>query len=87
VAVDVRAAVTGQVIIDPDEQAQHVVRLIFDAFTRLGTLNAVPRHLAEHDVRLPVRSRGGVDKGELQWRRPSRETLQLMLHNPIYAGY
>ena len=77
----------GQVILDPDEQAQHVVRLIFDVFTRLGTLNAVLRYLAEHDVRLPVRSRGGVDKGELQWRRPSRETLQLMLHNPIYAGY
>jgi len=77
----------GQVIIDPDEQAQHVVRLVFDMFTRLGTLNAVLRYLAEHDVRLPVRSRGGVDKGELQWRRPSRETLQLMLHNPIYAGY
>jgi DNA invertase Pin-like site-specific DNA recombinase len=77
----------GQVILDPDEQAQHVVRLIFDTFTRLGTLNAVLRYLAEHDVRLPVRSRGGPDKGELQWRRPSRETLQLMLHNPIYAGY
>jgi DNA invertase Pin-like site-specific DNA recombinase len=77
----------GQVIIDPDEQAQHVVRLIFDMFTRLGTLNAVLRYLAEHDVRLPVRSRGGLDKGELQWRRASRETLQLMLHNPIYAGY
>jgi DNA invertase Pin-like site-specific DNA recombinase len=77
----------GQVIIDPDERAQHVVRLVFDMFTRLGTLNAVLRYLAEHDVRLPVRSRGGLDKGELQWRRPSRETVQLMLHNAIYAGY
>ena len=26
-------------------------------------------------------------KGEIEWRRPNRETLQIMLHNPVYAGY
>src|SRR5262249_46947870 len=26
-------------------------------------------------------------KGELCWRRPTRETLQIMMHNPIYAGF
>lgn len=77
----------GEVVFDPDEQAQHVVRLVFDTFTRLGTLNAVLRYFVEHHIQLPVRAHGGVDKGELQWRRPTRETLQLMLHNPIYAGY
>ena len=29
----------------------------------------------------------GPAKGELEWRRPTRETLQNMLHNPAYAGY
>jgi hypothetical protein len=78
---------SGEVVFDPDEQAQTVVRLVFDTFTRLGTLNAVLRYLVADEVQLPVRSHAGLDKGELCWRRPSRETLQIMLHNPIYAGY
>ena len=36
---------------------------------------------------LPARGRSGPEKGELQWRRPTPEALQIMLHNPIYAGY
>ncbi|HET8680325.1 MAG TPA: recombinase family protein [Micromonosporaceae bacterium] len=78
---------SGEVVFDPDEQARTVVRLVFDTFTRLGTLNAVLRYLVANEVQLPVRSRARPDKGELCWRRPSRETLQIMLHNPVYAGY
>src|SRR4051794_3227777 len=78
---------SGEVVLDPDEQAQTVVRLIFDTFARLGTLNAVLRYLVIHGIQLPVRSHSGADKGELSWRRPSRETLQILLHNPIYAGF
>jgi hypothetical protein len=78
---------SGEVILDPDEQAQHVVRLVFDTFGRLGTLNAALRYLVEHQVQLPVRVHAGPAKGEIEWRRPNRETLQIMLHNPVYAGY
>ena len=78
---------SGEVILDPDEQAQHVVRLIFDTFARLGTLNAVLRYLVGHQVQVPVRAHAGPGKGEIEWRRPNRETLQIMLHNPVYAGY
>ncbi|HEV2240776.1 MAG TPA: recombinase family protein [Streptosporangiaceae bacterium] len=78
---------SGEVVLDPDEQARHVVGLVFETFTRLGTLNAVLRYLVEHEVQLPVRTHSGPAKGELEWRRPNRETLQIMLHNPVYAGY
>ena len=78
---------SGEVILDPDEQAQHVVRLVFGAFRRLGTLNSVLRYLVAQKVQLPVRVHSGPSKGELEWRRPARETLQNMLHNPAYAGY
>ena len=78
---------SGEVILDPDEQAQHVVRLVFGAFRRLGTLNSVLRYLVAQKVQLPVRVHSGPSKGELEWRRPTRETLQNMLHNPAYAGY
>src|SRR3954453_4533065 len=78
---------SGEVVLDPDRPAQPVVRLVFDSFDGLGTLNAVLRYFADNAIELPVRARGGLDKGELQWRRPTRETLQIMMHNPIYAGY
>jgi DNA invertase Pin-like site-specific DNA recombinase len=78
---------SGEVTFDPDEQAQHVVRLVFSAFRRAGTLNGVLRYLAGQEIQLPVRVHAGPLKGELEWRRPSRETLQIMLHNPVYAGY
>jgi hypothetical protein len=78
---------SGEAGLDPDEQAQHVVRLIFRTFRRLGTLNAVLRYLVEHEIQFPVRLRTGPSKGDLEWRRPTRETLQNMLRNPAYAGY
>ncbi|GAA0481559.1 hypothetical protein Aca07nite_88630 [Actinoplanes capillaceus] len=78
---------SGEVVLDPDAQAQTVVRLVFDTFARLGTLNATLRYLVANEIQLPVRAHTGLDKGELCWRRPSRETLQNMLHNPIYAGF
>jgi DNA invertase Pin-like site-specific DNA recombinase len=78
---------SGEVILDPDGQARHVVRLVFAAFARLGTLNGVLRYLAGQQVQLPVRLHSGPAKGEIEWRRPTRETLQIMLHNPVYAGY
>ena len=64
-----------------------MVGLVFAAFARLGTLNGVLRYLVGHQVQLPVRAHSGPAKGEIEWRRPNRETLQIMLHNPVYAGY
>jgi len=76
----------GEAVLDPDEQAQTVVRLIFSKFAELGTLHAVLRWLVDHDVRVGMRLHAGPDKGELIWRRPNRMTLQNMLHSPVYAG-
>jgi DNA invertase Pin-like site-specific DNA recombinase len=77
---------SGEVVFDPDEEVRQVVRLIFRKFEELGTLNAVLCYLVEHGVRIGVRLREGESKGELQWRRPNRMTLQILLKHPIYAG-
>jgi DNA invertase Pin-like site-specific DNA recombinase len=77
---------SGEVAFDPDEQVCTVVRLVLRLFQELGTVNAVLRHLAEHQVQLGFRRRSGPDKGELVWARPNRNTLQNILHHPIYAG-
>lgn len=76
----------GDFVIDPDEQVQSVVRLIFAQFTRRGSVNGLLRWLVHHDVKLPIRPHYGVNRGELEWRRPNRVTLLNLLHHPIYAG-
>jgi DNA invertase Pin-like site-specific DNA recombinase len=77
---------SGEVTFDPDEEVQQVVRLIFRKFEELGTLHGVLAYLVEHGIRLGVRVREGEAKGELEWRRPNRMTLQNLLKHPIYAG-
>lgn len=73
--------------LDPDEQAQEVVRRVFDQFDRQGSLHGLLRYLVHHGIRLPVRPHYGPNRGKLEWHRPNRETLQNMLHHPVYAGY
>jgi DNA invertase Pin-like site-specific DNA recombinase len=77
---------TGAVDFDPDEQAQAVVRLLFDKFDELGTIYGLFHWLIRHDVQLPFRLPTGAQKGQLQWRRPSIATLAQILKHPIYAG-
>ncbi len=77
---------SGEVVLDPDEQVQTTVRLVFGQFERLGTIDAVLRYLVEHGVQLGVRLHGREDAGDLEWRRPSRPTLANMLKSPTYAG-
>jgi DNA invertase Pin-like site-specific DNA recombinase len=77
---------SGEVILDPDEQVQQVVRLIFRKFEELGTLNAVLHYLVAHQVQVGIRLPSGPGKGTLDWRRPHRCMLQTVLKHPIYAG-
>src|SRR6516162_3454912 len=77
---------SGQLVMDPDEQARTVVGLIFEQFERLGTMNAVLRHLVANGIRLPVRAGTGPTKGQLEWHRPNQTALQNVLTHPVYAG-
>jgi DNA invertase Pin-like site-specific DNA recombinase len=79
-------APTGEWVIDPDEQVQAVVRLVFDQFDREATAQGLLRFLVHHQIRIPVRLAGGPGKGQLEWRRPNRATLQNLLRHPSYAG-
>jgi DNA invertase Pin-like site-specific DNA recombinase len=77
---------SGEVALDPDEEVQEVIRLVFALFERRRSVSGVLRYLVDHDIRLPDRVRAGPDKGEVQWTRPSRPTLHDLLRNPIYTG-
>jgi DNA invertase Pin-like site-specific DNA recombinase len=77
---------SGEVALDPDEQAQATVQLMFEKFDEIGSVNGVLRYMARHDIRLGVRPHHGPQRGQLDWRRPSQPTLRNMLHHPLYAG-
>jgi DNA invertase Pin-like site-specific DNA recombinase len=76
----------GELLLDPDEQVQAVVRLIFRQFDELGSVNALLRYLVRNEIRLGIRPHCGPERGTLQWRRPNRVTLNNLLHRPLYAG-
>jgi len=78
---------TGAFALDPDEQVQSVIHLLFDQFERQGSIHGLLHYLVEHNIRMPIRPHHGPNRGQLEWRRPNRVTLQWLLHHPIYAGY
>jgi DNA invertase Pin-like site-specific DNA recombinase len=77
---------SGEVVLDPDEQAQATIRLVFELFDRFRTIGKVMRYLVDHNIRMPVRLRGGARKGELEWHRVNRASLHNLLTNPTYTG-
>jgi DNA invertase Pin-like site-specific DNA recombinase len=77
---------SGEVALDPDEQVQAVVRLVFGLSGQLGTVHAVLRFLVGHQVQIGMRERSGPGKGEVAWRAPHQQGLVNMLRNPAYAG-
>jgi hypothetical protein len=65
---------------------QAVVHLLFDEFDRQATRQGLLRYLVHHHIRIPVRPHGGANRGQLEWHRPNRATLQNLLRHPVYAG-
>ena len=76
----------GDSQLDPDEQAQRVIRLLFETFEAHGSLHGVLRSLVAHDMRMPMRPHCGANRGHLVWRRPTRMPFHNLLHHPISAG-
>ena len=77
---------SGEVVVEPDEQARAIVYLIFEKFEELGSGWAVFRYLVENNIRLGFRIKKGPNRGQLQWRRPTPGKIVGTLRHPIYAG-
>lgn len=76
----------GAVVKDPDEQVRHVIELVFDKFSELGSVNKVVRYLRRNKVLLPRRQTAGPQANQLLWKVASESAVTDMLHNPAYAG-
>ncbi|WP_165253399.1 recombinase family protein [Paludisphaera soli] len=76
----------ASVEMDPDEQVRSFVHLVFEEFDRIGSAAGLLRWIVDRGLLVPVRADGGLEKGELQWRRPNAATVRYMLVHPMYAG-
>ena len=77
---------TGGLALDPDEQAQTVIRLIFDEFDRRGSIRRVLQYLQQNDIKLPIRPHSGPDRGRLEWRPATASVVYGVLTHELYAG-
>jgi len=76
----------GHIELDPDQEVQEALRTVFAQFERAGTATAVLHFFRDHGLRVPRRRRGGPDRGELVWAKPTYQAIHLVLSNPVYAG-
>jgi hypothetical protein len=76
----------AHVVLDPDEQVQQAVQLIFDLFEESKSALAVVKHFDSQQLLFPTRYWGGVRDGELAWQSLRLTRVLTVLHNPAYAG-
>jgi DNA invertase Pin-like site-specific DNA recombinase len=75
-----------RVVLDPDQQIQRSIRLLFDTFQRTGSAMATVRDFRNSDVLFPRRIHSGPAKGDVIWGRLEHSQVLRVLHNPRYAG-
>lgn len=75
-----------RVVLDPDQQIQQAVRLLFQTFRRTGSICATVRAFGEQGWQFPRRVRTGPHKGEVLWGELGHNQVRNVLHNPRYAG-
>jgi DNA invertase Pin-like site-specific DNA recombinase len=64
----------GRVVLDPDQQVQASVRLLFQTFARTGAAHATIKHFRKEGLLFPTRLDGGPRQGEVAWTSPSKVT-------------
>jgi DNA invertase Pin-like site-specific DNA recombinase len=77
---------TQGIVLDPDEEIQSAIRLLFATFRQKGSAYAVVQHFGEKGLPFPKRAYGGVWAGKLIWGRLTHDRVLSVLKNPSYAG-
>ena len=75
-----------RVQLDPDQQVQQALRLLFATFRRTGSATGTVRAFREQNLLFPIRARCGPGQGELHWRPLVHHLVLRLLKNPRYAG-
>jgi DNA invertase Pin-like site-specific DNA recombinase len=76
----------GVVGLNPDEEVQARLGLVFTKFRELGSAKAVTRYLRAAGLALPVRPLRGPEPHEVAWQPADSARVLHILKNPAYAG-
>jgi DNA invertase Pin-like site-specific DNA recombinase len=76
----------GRVALNPDEEVQARLLLLFAKFRELRSAKAVMRYLQQAGLRLPVRPLRGPAPQEVLWQPADSVRVLHVLKNPAYAG-
>jgi DNA invertase Pin-like site-specific DNA recombinase len=76
----------SNVVLDPDQQVQQVLRTFFETFRRTGSATATVRCFREQGLLFPRRLPSGPRQGELVWGPLLHHRALRVLKNPRYAG-
>jgi hypothetical protein len=76
----------GRIILDPDQEVQGAVSLVFRLFRETGSAFGVMQRFGKSALRFPKRSYGGAWDGRIIWGRLTHSRVLGMLKNPSYAG-
>jgi DNA invertase Pin-like site-specific DNA recombinase len=77
---------SGKMILDPDQQVQQAVHLLFATFRRTESALGVVRHFSTEGILWPERISKGARAGELVFVPLEHYRVLETLHNPRYAG-
>lgn len=76
----------GALAIDPDEQVQKAVRLLFERFRLDGSAYAVVRYFNRYGLLFPSRHAHKEAPAETRWQPLTHSRALSVLKNPTYAG-
>ena len=70
--------------LDPNEQVQVAVKMLFERFRLSGSINQIVRYFHENELLFPKHHHGW--EGPLEWGQLSCQRVGAALTNPMYAG-
>lgn len=76
----------GRIVLNPDEEVQARIRLVFAEFGKLQSAKAVTVVLRRANLQVPVRPLAGPAPHEVVWREANSCRILQILKNPAYAG-
>ena len=76
----------GAIMLNPDDEVQARLHLVFAKFRELQSARGVMRFLRASGLPLPVRPVLGPSPHEVVWREADSARVRNILHNPAYAG-
>src|SRR6266853_156920 len=76
----------AQLVMDPDQQVQQSVRVLFETFRRTGSAMATEKFFAGQGLQFPRRVHTGANKGDTVWAGLEHSRVLRILHNPRYTG-